>query len=44
MVVVSGASRRPVLGRRSGSQDFAGRGEKRLVLSALIHDGAQLSL
>ena len=28
----------------TGSQDFAGRNEKRLVLIALIHDGAQLSL
>ena len=44
MVAISRASRRPFSGRRSGSQDFAGRNEKRLVLIALIHDGAQLSL
>jgi hypothetical protein len=44
MVAISRASRRPFSGRGSGSQDFAGRNEKRLVLTALIHDGAQLSL
>jgi hypothetical protein len=44
MVAISRASRRRFSGRRSGSQDFVGRNEKRLVLIALIHDGAQLSL
>ena len=44
MVAISRASRRPFLGGGGGSQDFAGRNEKRLVLIALIHDGAQLSL
>jgi hypothetical protein len=34
----------PLSARRRGSEDFAGRNERRLGLIAIIHDGAQLSL